>query len=84
VQIADGVNIRAGKALEAGVAAAREAQPGPDFEISVFDRLDLHHPLGGEQDYLEHLDVTARTLVINAPYDLDKLEDIADRLAGRS
>jgi alkanesulfonate monooxygenase SsuD/methylene tetrahydromethanopterin reductase-like flavin-dependent oxidoreductase (luciferase family) len=84
VQIADGVNIRAGKALEAGVAAAREAQPSPDFEISVFDRLDLHHPLGGEQDYLEHLEVTARTLVINAPYDLDKLRAIADRLAGGS
>ncbi len=84
VQIADGVNIRAGKALEAGVAGAREAQPSSGFEIPVFDRLDFRHPLGGEQDYLEHLDVTARTLVINAPYDLDKLEMIADRLAGGS
>lgn len=78
--IADGVNIRAGASLPERVELALATAQSGNFEVSVFDRLDLNHHLGGDTEELRSLGVTARTLVINAPYDLAKLQDIADRL----
>ena len=79
-QIADGVNIRAGKGLESNLTAARKISPNEEFEISVFDRIAMDHPYGGDQSQLQQSQVAARTLVINAPYDLQKLEEISDNL----
>ena len=79
----DGVNIRAGKDLEDRVPLARGASRNDGFEISVFDRLDLD-PLGGDVSELERLKVGRRTLVIDAPYDLDKLGPISRRLGSLS
>ena len=79
-QAADGVNIRVGKELPDRIGIAREVSPKAEFEISVFDSLDLEHPLGGETGELSSLGVEARTLVINAPYDLRRLRIISDNL----
>ncbi|TVR26717.1 MAG: LLM class flavin-dependent oxidoreductase [Ilumatobacter sp.] len=77
-QIADGVNIRQSPRLAELVAIVHEVRASSDdggaaspFEISVFDRLDPTHPLGGEADQLRELGVGARTLFVSPPYPLD-------------
>ena len=76
----DGVNIRAGADLADKVVAARDGARVSDFEISVFDRLDLSHPIGGDPAVHERLGIARRTLVIDPPYDLERLTKISRQL----
>ncbi len=80
--ISDGVNIRAGAGLGQKVALARE-HGGRDLDVSVFDRLDLDHALGGDLDSLTAIGIDRRTLMIDAPYDLDRLTRISEALLVR-
>jgi alkanesulfonate monooxygenase SsuD/methylene tetrahydromethanopterin reductase-like flavin-dependent oxidoreductase (luciferase family) len=78
--IADGVNIRRTPELAGLIDVVhheREGRSAP-FEISVFDRLDLAHPLGGEVDELERLGVHARTLFVSPPYPLDVVAAVGE------
>ena len=80
---ADGVNIRRTgslDALEELVALARDRAPGPDFEIDVYDELDLGHPLGGDPARLLAAGVTRRTLLVSTPFDYDAIAAIGAAL----
>lgn len=80
---ADGVNLHRGgddRALAERVRAVREAA-GPPFEISVFDALDVAHPLGGDRAPLAAIGVDRRTLHVSAPYPHDAIERVGAALA---
>jgi alkanesulfonate monooxygenase SsuD/methylene tetrahydromethanopterin reductase-like flavin-dependent oxidoreductase (luciferase family) len=77
---ADGVNIRRTADLEAHLRHARLARPDRPFEISVFEKLDLSHPLGGDPHWLLDRGVTRRTLVVTTPYPLAAVAAIGERL----
>ncbi|MCC5976216.1 MAG: hypothetical protein JJT81_19495, partial [Rubellimicrobium sp.] len=67
------MNIRSGPHLADlvdVVALERQGRDDP-FEVSVFDRLDPTHPLGGDVEHLGRLGVAARTLFVSPPYPLD-------------
>ena len=78
--ISEGVNIRAGARLAEKVALAHELGGASGLEISVFDRADLNHPLGGDPEPLIALGVDRRTLMVDAPYDLDRLAVLSKAL----
>lgn len=83
-RIADGVNIRTGPQLADLVrAVAHERHEGPapvePFEVSVFGRLDLDHPLGGDPEPLHSLGVAARTLFVSPPYPFEAVAAVGDR-----
>jgi alkanesulfonate monooxygenase SsuD/methylene tetrahydromethanopterin reductase-like flavin-dependent oxidoreductase (luciferase family) len=82
-QHADGVNIRRlpADALRARIELARSLAGERPFEVSVFDDLDLGHPLGGDPQPLAALGVDRRTLVVAPPFDLAVLGRIAAHLA---
>jgi alkanesulfonate monooxygenase SsuD/methylene tetrahydromethanopterin reductase-like flavin-dependent oxidoreductase (luciferase family) len=87
-RIADGVNIRRTPRLAELVAMVHEVRASLDgvpapFEISVFDRLDPSHPLGGEVDQLRELGVGARTLFVSAPYPLDAVAAVGSASRAR-
>ncbi len=63
-------------ALEELVALAHERAPGPDFEIDVYDQLDLRHPLGGDPTPLLAAGVARRTLLVSTPFDFDAIAAI--------
>lgn len=71
-EIADGVNIRRGPNLPDLVETVRQQRAGraTPFEISVFERLDAGHRLGGDIDELVALGVDARTLLVSPPFDV--------------
>ncbi|CAN5367043.1 hypothetical protein BH23ACT3_BH23ACT3_17490 [soil metagenome] len=78
--IADGVNIRRTPQLAElidVVLRERRARTDP-FEVSVFDRLDVDHPLGGDVDELVRLGVHARTLFVSPPYPLDVVATVGE------
>lgn len=79
---ADGVNLRRtdDDRLAAQVAAARDAAAGRRFEVSVFDRFDAGHRLGGEVAPLEALGVDRRTLWVVPPYPVDAVVEVGRRL----
>lgn len=78
---ADGVNIRMGPQCLELVGIARDLAGDRPFEISVFDNLDLDHPLGGNHDELVEAGVDRRTLAVRTPYPLEAIERIGDALA---
>jgi alkanesulfonate monooxygenase SsuD/methylene tetrahydromethanopterin reductase-like flavin-dependent oxidoreductase (luciferase family) len=78
---ADGVNIQRSRRLAELVDAARRLSVGRRFEISVFDSLDLDHPLGGDPSPLGDLGVDRRTLYVSAPYSVERIGSIATKLA---
>lgn len=78
--ISDGMNIRAGAGLERKAALAREHAGGNEIDVSVFDRLDLAHHLGGDPEPLAAIGIDRRTLMIDAPYDLDRLSSLSKAL----
>ena len=77
---ADGVNVVGGPGWERLVELARDLTAGRRFEISVFMALDPDHPTGGELDSMVDLGVDSRVLSVVAPYPVDRLHQIADRL----
>ncbi len=81
-EIADGVNIRMTSSFADRVATVRATGPSDDFDISVFDALDLEHPTGGDLAPLVDLGVDRRTLFVGFPYPVDTIRAIGDRLNG--
>jgi alkanesulfonate monooxygenase SsuD/methylene tetrahydromethanopterin reductase-like flavin-dependent oxidoreductase (luciferase family) len=82
---ADGVNIRRTGSQESVtelVALAHQRAPGPEFEIDVYDQLDLLHPLGGDPTWLRELGVHRRTLLVSPPFDFDAIGEIGVNLSG--
>ena len=79
---ADGVNILSGAPrFDELLAVARtRAVQGP-FEISVFEMLDIGHPLGGDPSPLAERGVARRTLHVAAPYPIEAIGGIAANLA---
>jgi alkanesulfonate monooxygenase SsuD/methylene tetrahydromethanopterin reductase-like flavin-dependent oxidoreductase (luciferase family) len=77
---ADGVNIRRTADLEAHLQHAASSRPDRPFEISVFEKLDPSHPLGGDPDWLLDRGVARRTLVVTAPYPMAAVAAIGQRL----
>jgi alkanesulfonate monooxygenase SsuD/methylene tetrahydromethanopterin reductase-like flavin-dependent oxidoreductase (luciferase family) len=76
---ADGVNLLPGTDLADRVAFAR-AHSADGFEISVFDALDIDHPMGGDPEPVATLGVQRRALYVAAPYPLDRIAAIAGEL----
>jgi hypothetical protein len=74
------VNIVGGPGWERLVERARDLTVGRRFEISVFMALDPDHPTGGALDAMVELGVDSRVLSVIAPYPVDRLHGIADRL----
>jgi alkanesulfonate monooxygenase SsuD/methylene tetrahydromethanopterin reductase-like flavin-dependent oxidoreductase (luciferase family) len=77
---ADGVNLLPGDDLAERIAYVRE-RTSAGFEISVFDRFDAGHPLGGEPGPLAVLGVARRTLWTVAPFPIDAIRRIGAALA---
>jgi alkanesulfonate monooxygenase SsuD/methylene tetrahydromethanopterin reductase-like flavin-dependent oxidoreductase (luciferase family) len=77
---ADGVNIRMGPNCLELVRLARERTRGRPFEVSVYDDLDLTHPLGGDLDELVGAGVDRRTLAVWSPYPVDQIKTIGQNL----
>lgn len=76
---ADGINLLPCADLAERVAMARARRPD-GFDIGVFDRLDVDHPLGGDPERLAELGVDRRTLWVAAPYPVDAIGRIAGAL----
>ena len=79
---ADGVNLLPGPGLDGVFELLAAADPGPDFAISLYDRADLDHPRGGEPDPASRAHpglVTARTLAVQAPFDLAAIARLGRR-----
>ncbi|MEX2626328.1 MAG: LLM class flavin-dependent oxidoreductase [Ilumatobacteraceae bacterium] len=64
LEVADGVNIRRTSRLPELVALALDG-PG-ELEVSVFESVDVSHPLGGDVDELLALGAHVRTLLVPA------------------
>jgi alkanesulfonate monooxygenase SsuD/methylene tetrahydromethanopterin reductase-like flavin-dependent oxidoreductase (luciferase family) len=77
---ADGVNLLPGPEFAARVAFALDRRPSETFEVSAFLALDAVHPLGGDPSLLEDLGVDRRTLHVSAPYPVDAIARIGERL----
>lgn len=77
---ADGVNLLPEAELASSVARIRRRRP-PPFDVSVFDRLVVDHPLGGDPEPLVTLGVDRRTLWVAAPYPLEAIRAIGANLA---
>jgi alkanesulfonate monooxygenase SsuD/methylene tetrahydromethanopterin reductase-like flavin-dependent oxidoreductase (luciferase family) len=83
---ADGVNIRRSAQLGEQIAAitpiieARRAA-GEEFEISVFESMDLTHRLGGLFEETKALGVGRRTMMVFPPFPLDRIREIGAELA---
>ncbi len=81
---ADGLNLQRGRddaLLSSRIEAIREGAAGRPFEISVFDALDIAHPLGGDPVPLVAIGADRRTLHVSAPYPIEAIERIAANLA---
>lgn len=79
---ADGVNLHRGSdddSLAARIGTIRDVA-GPEFEISVFDALDIEHPLGGDPAPLVAMGVDRRTLHVSAPLPIEAIGRIARNL----
>ena len=85
---ADGVNIRRSAQLSeqidaiAPIVTTRRAA-GEDFEISVFESMDLSHPLGGLYEETEALGVDRRTMMVFPPFPLELIRQIGAELSRR-
>ncbi len=83
---ADGVNIRRSAQLGEQIAAigsiitARRAE-GQNFEISVFESMDMTHRLGGLFEETQDLGVDRRTMMVFPPFQLDRIREIGAELA---
>lgn len=80
---ADGLNLQRGDdhhVLAERTAAIRERASGRPFEISVFDALQVDHPLGGDPEPLAAIGADRRTLHVSAPYPIEAIERIARNL----
>lgn len=77
---ADGVNIVGLPGWERLVELARDLTADRSFEIGVYKLIDPDHPTGGDLDSMIDLRVDSRVLGVAAPYPVDRLHDIADRL----
>jgi len=81
---ADGVNLQrvpAG-AVADRVRRVRELAGDRPFEVSLFDALDVRHPLGGDPAPLAAAGVDRRTLWVAPPFPIDAIAAIATALAG--
>lgn len=76
---ADGANLLPGDDLAERAALVRARRPD-DFDLGVFARLELDHPLGGDPAPLADLGVDRRTLWVNPPYRLGTIRRIAEAL----
>ncbi len=85
-RVADGVNIRRSAQLGDQIAAiapvvdARRAK-GEEFEISVFESMDLTHKLGGLFEETKELGVDRRTMMVFPPFPLDRIREIGAELS---
>ncbi len=77
---ADGLNVLVGARVRDHVELATSLTEGRPFEISVFDELDLVHPLGGEVERWVDLGVARRTMTVAPPFDIGAIERIGNRL----
>jgi alkanesulfonate monooxygenase SsuD/methylene tetrahydromethanopterin reductase-like flavin-dependent oxidoreductase (luciferase family) len=82
---ADGVNIRRSAQLADQIAAitpiieSRRAV-GEDFEVSVFESMDLQHRLGGLFQETSALGIDRRTMMVFPPFALDRIREIGTEI----
>lgn len=80
VRHGDGVNVLVRPGWQDLVARAREMAGGRPFEISVYDLLDVDHPLGGEVDEMLALGVDCRVLAVRPPYPTELIGMLGERV----
>jgi len=78
---ADGVNVVRGADWEDVVREVVDVSADRALELSVYDVIDLDHPLGGDPEPMLELGVDRRVLGVPHPYPLAPLDEIATRLA---
>jgi alkanesulfonate monooxygenase SsuD/methylene tetrahydromethanopterin reductase-like flavin-dependent oxidoreductase (luciferase family) len=84
---ADGVNIRRSAKLADQIAMIRpiiEARraAGQDFEVSVFESMEMQHHRGGLYEETRALGVDRRTMMVFPPFDLDRIRKIGSEITG--
>jgi alkanesulfonate monooxygenase SsuD/methylene tetrahydromethanopterin reductase-like flavin-dependent oxidoreductase (luciferase family) len=85
---ADGVNIRRSAQLSEQIDAITpilnlRRAGGEDFEISVFESMDLSHPLGGLFEETKALGVDRRTMMVFPPFPLERIRQIGAEISRR-
>ena len=78
---ADGVNVVGHPGWEDVIRRVIEVAGDRSVETSVYHVVDLEHPLGGDVATMLELGVDRRVLGVPHPYPLDRLDEIARRIA---